>query len=367
MNKKYFNVIIATIVLAAMTWSCNKDDSQIVTTIEDDSFRVLKVEVLEPYYPYFPFYNNLALVEYDYKSDGELQKVSVWCSNSKTNCDLPSNTVFPWNGFTWNVESNTSSTVNFSVADKPFNNLHGYHSATTNVSISRKNGVAEKMETTIGGSFALSPFLPELWKVETSVSRNVEGKLDALSSKILPFAGAAQLQGSERNILIRETIDGLITEVTYFENYTHMQSISDVSFEETTSKYQYVLDESIPKELVSLINQSILRLFPSGFEENLVHHYNSDHGSISDNTSFADWIFLFGKPNLSLLELNQQSIVSSVSTTGRRLQIYRPTESEDPPIYETINETKTFPYTHDPINKTLTINGIKIYYQSPGN
>jgi hypothetical protein len=79
-----------------------------------------------------------------------------------------------------------------------------------------------------------------------------------------------------------------------------------------------------------------------------------------------NWIFLFGIPELGLFQVEQNAIISEVQTTGKRLVSFNPTVSGSD-VYEDVNDTKTFPYVHDPVNKTLEINGIRIYYQSLEN
>jgi hypothetical protein len=75
---------------------------------------------------------------------------------------------------------------------------------------------------------------------------------------------------------------------------------------------------------------------------------------------------LFGIPELGLSQVEQNAIISEVQTTGKRLVSFNPSVSGSE-VYEDVNETKTFPYVHDPVNKTLEINCIRIYYQSIEN
>lgn len=353
---KKLNKLILTIsaIITLLLYSCDKESDNIATP-DTDAFRILKVEVLEPYYPYFPFYNNLALVEYNYGNDERLKGIDIWCNKSK----LPCNNDFPFsnsmNGLFFDVTRN-KDVVNISVKDDPYRYFLGFYMGLNNMNIILNNGNINTISISYDHKFPTNILASDYYRQSIEfVKEDNRGLKDVNSNTYFTSISDDSSSGPRRVFSIISRQDNRVTQASVKEFY-----------EELDLTYKYQKDSSVPTMLISLVNAAIINAVPLGFQDNLIHWYNTDFKPTVKNTSFANWIFLFGIPELGLIQGEQDAIVSEVRTTGKKLVSYDPLIPGSE-VYETINETKTFPYVHDPVNKTLEINGIRIYYQSPAN
>jgi hypothetical protein len=353
---KKLNKLVLTIsaITALLLYSCDKETDNIVTP-DTDAFKILKVEVLEPYYPYFPFYNNLALVEYNYDNDEMLKGIDIWCNKSKSTCNNDFPFFISMNGLFFDVTRNQDA-VNISVKDDPYGYFLGFYMGLNNMKIMLNNGNINSIATSYDYKFPTNILFTDF--LQQSIEFVKEGnsglKEVILNTSFNPGPGDTTL-GPRRVFSIISRLDNRVAQASVKE-----------TFEELDLTYKYQTDSSMPTMLISLVNEAIINAVPLGFQDNLIHWYNTDFKPTVKNTSFANWIFLFGIPELGLVQGEQDAILSEVRTTGKKLVSYDP-QTPGSEVYETINETKTFPYVHDPVNKTLEINSIKIYYQTSGN
>lgn len=129
---------------------------------------------------------------------------------------------------------------------------------------------------------------------------------------------------------------------------------------EESFKY-YNEDISIPKGLIKYVNGSIYGISMFGMEEtsNLftIATLNSPSENIYNHTAFQDWIFSFGLPHVFGYSGNQ--LIKSKHIRGEKNTGF----VGDLFIFKNIDSTATFPYTHDPVSKTLEIAGLKIWYE----
>ena len=72
----------------------------------------------------------------------------------------------------------------------------------------------------------------------------------------------------------------------------------------------------------------------------------------------GDWIWSFAHPSFNVLP-EQDQIISSKRMVGKKMVDIVDGE----PVYQAVDSTATFPYTHDPVAKTLEIAGLKIWYE----
>jgi hypothetical protein len=132
----------------------------------------------------------------------------------------------------------------------------------------------------------------------------------------------------------------------------------------------YQTASGIPLELIRLVNQALGDLLPTAISD-----YILTHNSFFESNSFFwrnygdtfykpssifnnDWILTFADKRLSIIP-EQNKIIS-----GKRIQgLYLSNIIDKRPVYKPIDKATTFPYTHDPIAKTLEIAGLKIWYE----
>ena len=133
---------------------------------------------------------------------------------------------------------------------------------------------------------------------------------------------------------------------------------------------QYKDAPGVPKMLLRMVNQSFGDLLPTALSDYIITHqafFDEDSffwrnldADIPKPTSYFnnDWILTFAEPRLTVLP-EQDKIISSKTIQGQ----YLSNIASNQPIYKTMNSTVSFPYTHDPVAKTLEIAGLKIWYE----
>jgi hypothetical protein len=132
----------------------------------------------------------------------------------------------------------------------------------------------------------------------------------------------------------------------------------------------------IPKELVRRVNNALLGLSKGPLEDYEIFQWESDflfpgnvfleEHEISGNpflsyeygSSLADWLWTFAHPSFNVIQ-EQDQIISSKRMVGKKMVDIVNGE----PVYQAVDSTVTFPYTHDPVAKTLEIAGLKIWYE----
>jgi hypothetical protein len=132
----------------------------------------------------------------------------------------------------------------------------------------------------------------------------------------------------------------------------------------------------IPKELVRMVNNALLGISKGPLEDYEIFQWQSDflfQGNIffkeielSGNpflnyeygSSFADWLWTFAHPSFNVLSEQDQIIYSKRMVGKKMVDIV-----DGEPVYQAVDSTATFPYTHDPVAKTLEIAGLKIWYE----
>jgi hypothetical protein len=128
--------------------------------------------------------------------------------------------------------------------------------------------------------------------------------------------------------------------------------------------YEYYNDDFlIPKGLIKHINGAIFGAYYFGMEESYnlftINSVTSPPENSNNNTAFQDWIFLFGLPQT--LDGNRHQLIKSKRIQGEKNVGFEGFENTY--IFNNMDSTATFPYTHDPIAKTLEIAGLKIWYE----
>jgi hypothetical protein len=128
----------------------------------------------------------------------------------------------------------------------------------------------------------------------------------------------------------------------------------------------------LPPSLVRMVNNALISFVPLGLETSPNSVTREIGGFLFtgvfpapfNQPIFQDWIFKLGMPDMDLLKNDGNYIIGSKRITGRKMVGVNGTWPEVlVPTYQDIDSTATFPYTHDPVAKTLEIAGLKIWYE----
>ena len=177
------------------------------------------------------------------------------------------------------------------------------------------------------------------------------------------------------------------TYYSYNEYFLNLQNLDlvfgrDIGIgKELTIDLEYKENNSfIPKMLLIKVNQ-ILSGILAGSLDDFIHNWQIDfvtegntftfpylnedaksyYRNINANTNktiLGDWIWSFAHPSFNVLP-EQDKIISSKRMVGKKMVDI----VDGIPVYQPVDSTATFPYTHDPVAKTLEIAGLKIWYE----
>ena len=148
----------------------------------------------------------------------------------------------------------------------------------------------------------------------------------------------------------------------------------------------YQSSTDVPDGLIRLVNQAILGLSYTGFEDHMYHaqyDLRVGYGLISESGeeahaiavakyryTFADWIISFGLNNAYAIPNQGNQLIASKYIKGRKLidgeYEYDPDNYTDRlinAVYSDVDSTAYYPYTHHVESKILEIAGLKIYYE----
>lgn len=143
--------------------------------------------------------------------------------------------------------------------------------------------------------------------------------------------------------------------------------------------------KDVPDGLIRLVNQAVLGLNYTGFED-YAHQviYDLTIGSVlagigeeahatmieKYHYTFADWIISFGLNNAYAIPNQGNQLIASKYIKGRKLidgeYEYDPDNYTDRlinAVYSDVDSTAYYPYTHHVESKILEIAGLKIYYE----
>jgi hypothetical protein len=137
---------------------------------------------------------------------------------------------------------------------------------------------------------------------------------------------------------------------------------------------------NLPEELVRRVNQALIGIAKGPMEDYIFNwqldilkndnnyffknwpdveqNYFSEILSTNPKYVLADWIWSFAHSSFNVLP-EQDKIISSKRMVGKKMVDIVDGE----PVYQSVDSTATFPYTHDPVAKTLEIAGLKIWYE----
>jgi hypothetical protein len=271
---KKLNKLVLTIsaITALLLYSCDKETDNIATP-DTDAFRILKVEVLEPYYPYFPFYNNLALVEYNYDNDEMLKGIDIWCNKSKSTCNNDFPYFLPTNGLFFDVTRNKDA-VNISVKDDPYRYFNEDYIALNNMKVMFDNGIPTTISNSYDRKFPTNILFTDYLQQSIEFVKDANSSLKDVISN--PYITGDAFISPQRVFSIISRLDNRVVKASIKENFFAGTTLSDVYFEDLDLSYKYQIDSSMPTMLISLVNAAIINAVPLGFQDNFSHWHNTD-------------------------------------------------------------------------------------------
>lgn len=141
---------------------------------------------------------------------------------------------------------------------------------------------------------------------------------------------------------------------------------SNLGSENYNVEVRYTKDEKIPDGLRKMVNQAVLGLNSTGFDDFTINpeiqkpKSNNKIGTMQ--SVFSNWILSFGSSKIQTIPSQEIGIVASKRAYGNRVANLNEDGSGE---YEFINvdSTANFPYIQEAKAKTLEIAGLKTYYE----
>lgn len=364
---------IAIPVLIMHLAGCKKEEGQPLRTGEE-LLRISKVERIDQSFEGHPFYNYPGAVVYKYDRNSNLKGIDIKCyAQLGINCDfIIENTIVYYS-----VESSNNQ-YTFTMSDRT-RSYNYFYLDTLRVTLSdgfvfnAEQRWAPRRQPPI--SIALGDFTTVTNLVSSStmlregaLTKNSYYRVD--SDEILPFPSESFSSLNK----VEEYIHN--NKFTIRRQFTNPDlALSYFGFGEHDLLESYELVEAspdLPPALVRMVNNALLTFVPLGLETppNAVTReiggflFVGAFPAPFNQAIFQDWIFKLGMLDLDMLKSDGNYIISSKKVTGRKVIGATGTWPDTlVPVYQDVDSTTTFPYTHDPIAKTLEIAGLKIWYE----
>lgn len=353
-------------------FSCKKEPDG--NRLMDGDVRIIKVQrttQTNSVWGLAPFFNRPGLVVYEYDDNDFTKYISFFCSPDKvTNCDGDLSSPV---SFFYKVNSIKSGELNFKVdyIFEPFADVATKAFLTLDeINIDIKNGALYNISSSMSvkpnpiGVGLVPGFLKYRIRYNDSVSRNnhsFSAKVESIDMESNP-----ELEGE----LLREELESSSSELTKFKEFsTTMKAFFNGSYpivneedyytENLNYEVSYSQITGVPTKLIGLINAAIIGYLKTGIDDHPSIRYQAfltGENADINQPYFSDWMFLFGlAPYLD--QISSDKIVNNVKITGKRHAFQLAYQ------YDDINSSISFPYTHDPVARTLEIAGLKIWYE----
>jgi hypothetical protein len=183
------------------------------------------------------------------------------------------------------------------------------------------------------------------------------GLLETINSYII----FADKPNSRFGYEVNDIIYDINNQIVKFKknNYFTLESDNNYKAESLSFSVDYLSASDIPDDLKRRVNQSLMDFNAFGLDEHFFNLVNQSGLLTLDNYPYrlSDWIVVFGTERYQSIPANGIGLISSFKIVGKR------ESPENNLIQLDIDTTVTFPYTHDPVAKTLEIAGLKIWYE----
>jgi hypothetical protein len=335
--------LLLVVLFALLLISCNKDDTARITSEEigwdaTQNVRVRKVAFNLPLGSFFWSMDSTYVAEYEYNDFGAVTRVKVSSGTYDSS-------------FTKNLELNyfqdgqkiVFQNVMPSCEDM---NLYGFEFFSTELFTDGSKALrlsGKFNECTFGFPSPSSPI-----STNASFSYSSIGLLATINSSVNLIAGVKV--GTEIGKVAYDAKNRLIS----YEKVSN-SPLAIEQLDRLALNVEYSAGDDIPDGLRRLVNQSILGLNSFGLEESV---FSIKH-SVQANNGFSDWVAVFAAPQLQSIPAQTEGMISSKRISGRKVI----SVSDDAPSFEDVDFRISYPYTHDPIAKTLEIAGLKIWYE----
>lgn len=358
-------------ILIIQLCSCKKEKDPSLKTSEE-LLRILKVERIDQNFKGHPFYNYPGAVVYEYDKNSNLINIDIKCyAESGINCDdIIENTIVNYsvgksgNQYTFVMSDKTRSYNYFYLDTLRVLLSNGFISSAEQMWAPR----LKTMSIPIGHYKTLANVLSAGDKLKSGEIMRASFQLidsdEIISFPLDSFSLMYKVEEyTNKSIGIkRKFIDPDLAMVYYgFGEYDFLE------------EYELVpASPDLPPSLVRMVNNALISFVPLGLETSPISVTREIGGFLFagifpaplNQSIFQDWIFKLGMLDLDLLKNDGHYIINSKKITGRK--VVGVTGSWPDlllPTYQTIDSTATFPYTHDPVAKTLEIAGLKIWYE----
>jgi hypothetical protein len=356
------------------TISCKKEpDGYKDIDLSDANVRVVRVEQLREM-KYQPFNFGKYIFTYNY-TDNEVE-VNFECNNPSYN-----------NGYVINTHENGTKSIYYGdIRNHYFSPLNPSgvwypYSSSYIMAGDRLFKIYDTMWSVIS---------PITWQTEKGQFRRVEYEYNSFNAplSITGYYGTTDIErwsnGTAFKIFINEYENEKIKRYTVkryiqpngisklYEIYAGMTGLF-VNQETIANNFDVMVTyqdaKGVPAILVSMLNNAILDLFPQ-VTSDYIFNYITDMSYESKVRStffpelpetapnFADWIIGLCTNDINILP-KQNQLVYSKRVKG--VKLYDIVDGEA--VFTNIDSIATFPYTHDPVAKTLEIAGLKIWYE----
>jgi hypothetical protein len=342
------------IVLSVWMISCQKDDDNKVMPTEigweaSQKVRINRVEMIPKVGQFFwslPVDDSIITVEYKYDGLNSLKKINLYRSvyNPETNREF--------------VISNNNLDREIISNNKNICLLTGYP-AGYDLSSNELIYDGKRIEK-IQGEFNFCTFgnpSADFLSRTADFKYKDNGLLEKINSNIRFTDKKNSRIGYEVNDIIYD----ISNKIVKFKknNYFSLESDNNNKAESLAFSVDYVPASDIPDDLKRRVNQSLMDFNAFGLNEHFFNLANQSGFLTLDNYPyrFSDWIVVFGNERYQSIPANGIRLISSFKVVGIR------ESPEDNNVQIEIDTTFTFPYTHDPVAKTLEIAGLKIWYE----
>lgn len=337
--------------------SCNKEPLSEQKTGKEQ-VRILRVERNSGTYKGAPFFNdNSGAVLYEYDNDGKLKTIKVYTDHSyQEESQILEYDVIHQAGI-------GNSRMEFTLKKKPDYVDKGFFIEKLSISF-----VNTRFESSF---FTTKNYYDNIIYISSSKTDFITKYSDPPLSESCTesFAEYDKSDPETHSKLFRSSCfqtdaSGKISSI--FRKGSTYKFLTSAFIDQNKYDYEeyfeyYNEDITIPKGLIKYLNGAVLGLYNFGMEESFnlftINDILSPSESIFDHTAFQDWIFSFGLPQS--LDDNNSLLIKSKRIKGEKNTGF----VGDTFIFKNIDSTATFPYTHDPVAKTLEIAGLKIWYE----
>jgi hypothetical protein len=375
---------VIIIILSVFAFSCKKEPVvNKVIDLADANIRITRVEQLYPLKT--PPFADGGIYASKYISDkNDSVTIDIFAGVTQPNEVRSPIQVFMPQNETYKVQFKSLTFGSFGAS---------YNCGIDNSSIKTKEGFIQSLNDEL--LFAIPFCFVDRTRVvdyfyQADKISSIKSRIDCPSPSECDSISNPTLSYTISEYNIKQWSGNSITQYNYYsynEYFLNLQNLDVIFGKDIGIGKELIIDLKykangtfIPKILLRKVNQLLSGVL-AGPLDDFIHNWQIDF--ISENNTFmfpylsltsksyyidlksttkkevlGDWIWSFAHPSFNVLPAQDQ-IISSKRMVGKKMVDIVNGE----PVYQAIDSTATFPYTHDPVAKTLEIAGLKIWYE----